>query len=88
MVNPASEKPKIGRGVLTKEQNGVKDRKVDKCLSPRKLGTEHGLFIFYCLFCEVLFLKELGEYLEPKVGKSGVNHRLRKLSELADRLKT
>lgn len=33
-------------------------------------------------------LKELGEYLEPKVGKSGVNHRLRKLSELADRLKT
>lgn len=32
-------------------------------------------------------LKELGEYLEPNVGKSGVNHRLRKLSELADRLK-
>ncbi len=33
-------------------------------------------------------LKELGENLEPKVGKSGVNHRLRKLSELADRLRT
>lgn len=32
-------------------------------------------------------LKELGEYLEPKVGKSGVNHRLRKLGELADKLK-
>lgn len=32
-------------------------------------------------------LKELGEYLEPPVGKSGVNHRLRKLSELADRLR-
>lgn len=31
-------------------------------------------------------LKELGEYLSPKVGKSGVNHRLRKLSELAKRL--
>ena len=28
-------------------------------------------------------LKELGQYLEPPVGKSGVNHRLRKLSELA-----
>lgn len=28
-------------------------------------------------------LKELGEYLTPPVGKSGVNHRLRKLSELA-----
>lgn len=32
-------------------------------------------------------LKELGEYLEPKVGKSGVNHRLRKLGELADKLR-
>ena len=28
-------------------------------------------------------LKELGQYLDPPVGKSGVNHRLRKLSELA-----
>ena len=33
-------------------------------------------------------LKELGDYLDPPVGKSGVNHRLRKLSELADRLRT
>ncbi len=32
-------------------------------------------------------LKELGEYLEPPVGKSGVNHRLRKLSEIADRIR-
>ncbi len=32
-------------------------------------------------------LRELGEYLNPPVGKSGVNHRLRKLSELADRLR-
>ena len=29
-------------------------------------------------------LKELGERLEPPVGKSGVNHRLRKLGELAE----
>jgi DNA-binding protein WhiA len=32
-------------------------------------------------------LKELGEYLNPMVGKSGVNHRLRKLSEIADRIR-
>lgn len=32
-------------------------------------------------------LKELGEYLEPPVGKSGVNHRLRKLCELAETLR-
>ncbi|MCM1118930.1 MAG: DNA-binding protein WhiA [bacterium] len=31
-------------------------------------------------------LKELGEHLEPPVGKSGVNHRLRKLSELAQQV--
>lgn len=29
-------------------------------------------------------LKELGEMLYPPVGKSGVNHRLRKISEIAD----
>ncbi len=32
-------------------------------------------------------LTELGESLTPAIGKSGVNHRLRKLSELADRLR-
>jgi DNA-binding protein WhiA len=33
-------------------------------------------------------LLELGKFLDPPVGKSGVNHRLRKLSELADKLRT
>ena len=33
-------------------------------------------------------LKELGEYLNPSVGKSGVNHRLRKLSEIAEKMRT
>lgn len=32
-------------------------------------------------------LKELGDLLDPPVGKSGVNHRFRKLKEIADRLK-
>ena len=32
-------------------------------------------------------LKELGTYLDPPVGKSGVNHRLRKLCELADSIR-
>lgn len=32
-------------------------------------------------------LKELGELLSPPIGKSGVNHRLRKLSILADNLR-
>ncbi len=33
-------------------------------------------------------LQELGEYLTPPVGKSGVNHRLRKLSEIAESIKS
>ena len=33
-------------------------------------------------------LQELGHFLDPPVGKSGVNHRLRKLSELADRIRS
>ena len=32
-------------------------------------------------------LKELGYYLTPPVGKSGVNHRLRKLAEIAEDLR-
>lgn len=32
-------------------------------------------------------LKELGTYLQPPVGKSGVNHRLRKISEIAEKRK-
>ena len=32
-------------------------------------------------------LLELGRLLDPPVGKSGVNHRLRKLSELADKVR-
>ena len=34
-----------------------------------------------------LTLKELGAVLNPPVGKSGINHRLRKLSELADKVR-
>lgn len=32
-------------------------------------------------------LKDLGALLTPPIGKSGVNHRLRKISEIADRLR-
>jgi hypothetical protein len=32
-------------------------------------------------------LKELGEMLSPPVGKSGVNHRLRKISAIADKVR-
>lgn len=33
-------------------------------------------------------LKELGEQMDPPLGKSGVNHRLKKLSEFAEDLRS
>ena len=45
---------------------------VDKCLSPRKLGTKHGLFIFFVYYSEV-FMKELGEYLKRTRVSNGVS---------------
>lgn len=35
-----------------------------------------------------LSLKELGELLDPPIGRSGVNHRLKRLQVLADSLRT
>ena len=32
-------------------------------------------------------LKDLGQLLNPPVGKSGVNHRLRRISEIAEKLR-
>lgn len=32
-------------------------------------------------------LKDLGKYMDPPVGKSGINHRLRKLSAIADAIR-
>ena len=32
-------------------------------------------------------LKELGTLMDPPIGKSGINHRMRKLEELADELR-
>ena len=37
---------------------------------------------------EDLTLKELGELLNPPISKSGVNHRLKKLEEIANKLRT
>lgn len=36
---------------------------------------------------EDMSLKELGEMLNPPIGKSGVNHRLRKIEEIANNLR-
>ena len=33
-------------------------------------------------------LKELGELMDPPIGKSGVNHRLKKIAQIAEKWKT
>ena len=33
-------------------------------------------------------LKELGSLMDPPIGKSGINHHMRKLEELADELRS
>ena len=53
MVNSASEKSKIGRRVLTKELNGVRDRKVDKCLSP--VRERNMAYLYYIVIIEVSY---------------------------------
>jgi hypothetical protein len=32
-------------------------------------------------------LKEMGEMLEPRIGKSGVNHRIRRIQRIADKVR-
>jgi len=32
-------------------------------------------------------LKELGDLCDPRLGKSGINHRLRKLDEIAEKIR-
>ena len=39
------------------------------------------------LECPEAPLKDLGKYMDPPVGKSGINHRLRKLAALADAIR-
>lgn len=66
----------IGDINLIKEQNGLDD------LTPA-LRQMAEIRIAY----PELALKELGQMLNPPVGKSGVNHRLRKLSDIAQEIR-
>ncbi|MCR4787538.1 MAG: DNA-binding protein WhiA [Lachnospiraceae bacterium] len=61
-------------------------KKIDRVLGLKKLEEPLREMAYVRLEHESATLAELGGYLNPPVGKSGVNHRLRKLSEIADRL--
>ena len=64
MVNSASEKSKIGGRVLTKELNGVRDRKVDKCLSP--VREQNMAYLYYYCYIEVSYERIRGVFKANK----------------------
>ena len=68
----------------SKQINDIK--KIDRVLGIEKLEEPLKQMAYVRLEHESASLAELGSYLNPPVGKSGVNHRLRKLSEIAERL--
>lgn len=59
-------------------------RKIEKYLGLEKLPQQLQQMAQIRLEHAESSLAELGQYLDPPVGKSGVNHRLRKLSKIAD----
>lgn len=63
-------------------------RLIDQTLGLTKLPENLQEIAFLRLEYPDFTLKELGEVLNPKVGKSGVNHRLRKIDEIAEKILT
>ncbi|NLM20559.1 MAG: DNA-binding protein WhiA [Peptococcaceae bacterium] len=63
-------------------------RLIDRTIGLKSLPPN--LYEIACLRMEFpdFSLKELGEQLNPKVGKSGVNHRLRRIEEIAEKIQT
>ena len=79
------------------EHNGERmlDAAQKQAEAVRRISLKQGLFTLPPALREVarirlenpdLSLKELGEMLDPPVGKSGINHRMRRLMEIAENL--
>lgn len=75
---------------ITKTVNAASKQREDILLVKERIGFDRlpislrEIAILRLEFPE-LSLKELGEQMDPPIGKSGVNHRLRKIKELADK---
>lgn len=92
MKNSINRKVNCEAANITKTVNAASKQIEDIELIAQKYGLEN-LSPNLRMIAEVRLenpdatLKELGELLEPPVGKSGVNHRLRKLGEIADKIR-
>ncbi len=68
--------------------NQVNDIKLIQKLNKfEELSTDLQAIALLRLEYQDLSLKELGEQLEPPLGKSGVNHRMKKIHEIAEELR-
>ena len=77
------------RKMLEASERQVEDiRYVEKHLGLGKLPEPLRLVAELRLEHPELNLQQLGEMLQPPVGKSGINHRLRKLSAIAEELRS
>lgn len=81
------EAANISKTVKAAEKQINDIRKIEKYLGLDKLPIQLKEIAKLRLEHTESSLTELGELLNPPVGKSGVNHRLRKLSEIADTIK-
>ncbi len=90
--NQVNRKVNCETANLQKTVDAAARAKEDILLIQQKMGLEklsEGLFEIATLRLQEpdASLQELGAMLDPPIGKSGVNHRLRKLGEIADRLR-
>ena len=76
-----------GQPILSNVSIKIPQNKIRVILGANGCGKSTLLKTFARLLKPEATLKELGEDLEPPVGKSGVNHRLRKLGEMAEKLR-
>ncbi len=62
-------------------------RLIDKAIGLAKLPLNLRTIAEYRLTYPDISLKELGEMMEPRIGKSGVNHRMRRIQRIAEKIR-
>ena len=62
-------------------------RLIDRVIGLAKLPANLRIIAEHRLTYPDISLKELGEMVKPKIGKSGVNHRMRKVQRIAEKIR-
>jgi len=62
-------------------------RLIDRVIGLAKLPDNLRIIAEHRLTYPDISLKELGEMVKPKIGKSGVNHRMRRVQRIAEKIR-